>query len=78
MYLVFVIAFDTAIQDGIGNSLNLVTVVVSTAQALRCQRIGRHKDHISQMTEIMFTQLVPVRIDGKLKFLVAGDVWIAK
>ena len=78
MYLVFVIAFDTAIQDGIGNGLNLVTVVVSTAQALRRQRVGRHKDHIGQMAKIVFAQFIPGRIDGKLQFFVAGNVRIAE
>ena len=78
MYLVFVIAFDTAIQDGIGNGLDLVTVVVSTAQALRRQRVGRHKDHIGQMAKIVFAQFIPGRIDGKLQFFVAGNVRIAE
>ena len=76
IYLVFIITLDTAVQDRIGNGLDLVAIVVRSAQTLRRQRVGRHKDHIGQMAKIVFAQFIPGRIDGKLQFFVAGEVFI--
>ena len=78
MDLVVIVPLHTAVQDGIGNGLDEVAVIVRTAQPLRCQTVCRHHDHIGEMTKIVLTQCVSLWVHGQLQFLVPGDVGIAE
>ena len=58
MDIVIIVPLHTAVQDGIGNGLDEVAVIVRTAQPLRCQTVSGHHDHICEMTKIVLTQCV--------------------
>ena len=78
MDIVIIVPLHTAVQDGIGNGLDEVAVVVGAAQPLRCQTVCRHHDHIGEVAQVMLTQCVSLWVHGQLQFLVPGDVGIAE
>ena len=78
MDIVIIVPLHTAVQNGIGNGLDEVAVVVSAAQPLRRQTVCRHHDHIGEMAQVMLAQCVSPRIHRQLQFLVPGDVGIAE
>ena len=78
MDIVIIVPLHTAVQDGIGNGLDEVAVIVRTPQPLRCQTVCRHHDHIGEVAQVMLTQCVSPWVHGQLQFLVPGDVGIAE
>ena len=78
MDIVIIVPLHTAVQDGIGNGLDEVAVVVGAAQPLRCQTVSGHHDHISEVAQVVLAQFVSLWIHRQLQFLVPGDVGIAE
>ena len=78
MDIVIIVPLHTAVQDGIGNGLDEVAVVVRTAQPLRCQTVSGHHDHIGEVAQVVLAQCVSPRIHRQLQFLVPGNVGIAE
>ena len=78
MDIVVIVPLHTSVQNGIGNGLDEVAVVVGAAQPLRCQTVCRHHDHIGEMAQVMLAQCVSLRIHRQLQFLVPGNVGIAE
>ena len=78
MDIVIIVPLHTAVQDGIGNGLDKVAVVVRTAQPLRRQTVSRHHDHIGEVAQVVLAQFVALWIHRKLQFLVPGNVGITE
>ena len=78
MDIVIIVPLHTAVQDGIGNGLDEVAVIVRTAQPLRCQTVSGHHDHIGEVAQVVLAQCVSPRIHRQLQFLIPGDVGIAQ
>lgn len=57
MDIVIIVPLHTAVQDGIGNGLDEVAVIVRTAQPLRCQTVCRHHDHIGEVAQVIFERV---------------------
>ena len=78
MDIIVIVPLHTAVEDGIGNGLDKVAVVVGAAQPLRRQTVSGHHDHICEMTKIVLTQFVTLWIYRQLQFFVPGDVGVAE
>ena len=76
--IVIIVPLHAAVQNGIGNGLDEVAVVVGAAQPLRCQTVSRHHNHIGEVAQVMLAQCVSPRIHRQLQFLVPGDMGIAQ
>lgn len=78
MDIVIIVPLHTAVQDGIGNGLDKVAVIVRAPQPLRCQTVSGHHDHIGEVAQVMLTQCIALWIHRQLQFLIPGDVGIAE
>lgn len=62
MDIVVIVSLHTSVQNGIGDGLDKVAVVVRSAQPLRRQTVSRHHNHIGEVAQVVLAQCVSLRV----------------
>ena len=76
-----IVPADALVQNGIGNGLDHIPVIVRTAQALRRQHGGVHHDKVGEMAEVVVPHLQLFLlgiVEGELQFFISGDMGVAQ